>query len=188
MMPNITEISDEDIIALVRDNDVDAYGEIMSRYESKLTRYVVYLTHDPVAAGDIVQETFIKAYQNLQGFNPKYMFSSWIYRIAHNEAMNAVKRDRHIIHDLDVENVREAAYETTTIRDIDRSILKNDMQACLDSIELKYREVLMLQYYELMKYDEIADVLHIPPATVGVWAARGKAKLRALCEKKGVHV
>jgi RNA polymerase sigma-70 factor, ECF subfamily len=187
-MSKLTELSDEEIIALVRGDDVDAYGEIMVRYEAKLTRYVIYLIHDAMTASDIVQETFIKAYQNAQGFNPKYKFSSWIYRIAHNEAMNAVKRDKHITHDLDVEEVREAAYETTTIRDIDRSILKNDMQACLDSIELKYREVLMLQYYEHMKYDEIADVLHVPPATVGVWAARGKAKLRVLCEKKGVHV
>jgi len=187
-MRKITELSDEEIIALVRGDDVDAYGEIMARYESKLTRYVVYLIHDAMVANDVVQETFIKTYKNVQGFNPKYKFSSWIYRIAHNEAMNAIKMDKHITHDLDVEEVREAAYETTTIRDIDRSILKNDMQACLDSIDLKYREVLMLQYYEHMKYDEIADVLHVPPATVGVWAARGKSKLRVLCEKKGVHL
>lgn len=186
-MSQTTEIPDEDIVARVQGGDVEAYGDIMKRYEAKLTRYVVYLIHDAMAASDVVQETFIKAYQNIQGFNPKYKFSSWVYRIAHNEAMNAVKRDKHITHDLDVEEVREAAYETSTVRDIDRAILKDDMQACLDSIELKYREVLMLQYYEHMKYDQIADVLHVPTATVGVWAARGKAKLRKLCEKKGVR-
>lgn len=187
-MSQTTEIPDEDIVARVQGGDVEAYGDIMKRYEAKLTRYVVYLIHDAMAASDVVQETFIKAYQNIQGFNPKYKFSSWVYRIAHNEAMNAVKRDKHITHDLDVEEVREAAYETSTVRDIDRAILKDDMQACLDSIELKYREVLMLQYYEHMKYGEIADVLHVPPATVGVWAARGKARLRELCEKKGVRI
>lgn len=181
------DATDEDIVAQVIGGDIDAFGDIMQRYETRLVRYVVYLIHNEHAARDVVQESFIKAYQNLQGFNAKYKFSSWIYRIAHNEAMNAVKREKHLAHDIDVDEISEASYETSTIQDIDRTILQGDVKACLDSLELKYREVLMLQYYENMKYSEISDVLHIPESTVGVWAKRGKAILKHICEKKGVR-
>lgn len=186
-MQTFTNKPDEAIVALVTGGDVNAYGELMARYEQKLLRYVIYLIHDHAVAADVVQDTFIKSYQNLNGFNAKYKFSSWIYRIAHNEAMNAIKKDRHIAHDIDAETAKEASYESTIMRDIDNAILKNDMQLCLDKLDAKYREVLMLQYYENMKYSDIADILHIPVATVGVRATRAKAKLRVLCEQKGVH-
>jgi RNA polymerase sigma-70 factor (ECF subfamily) len=182
----LTESNDEDIVSQILHGDVDAFGALMQRYEPRLMRYVIYLIHDDAMASDVVQETFIKTYKNLHGFNSKYKFSSWIYRIAHNEAMNAIKHERKIVHDLDVEDIHEATYETNTIQDIDRAILQGDVKACLDNLPLKYREVLMLQYYEHMKYSEIADVMHMPPATVGVWAARGKAELKLICEQKGV--
>lgn len=181
-----TAPTDESLVALVVSGDVDAYGELMSRYEPRLMRYIMSLVHDHDAAADIVQETFIKTYQNLRGFDDAYKFSSWIYRIAHNEAMNAVRHERHISRDVDAS---EAAppYEPTTMQDIDQTILKGDVAACLDQLEPKYREVLMLQYYENMKYGEIADVLHVPPSTVGVWASRAKAKMQVICRKKGIQ-
>lgn len=181
-----TTPTDESLVALVVGGDVDSYGELMSRYEPRLMRYVVSLIHDHEAAADIVQETFIKTYQNLRGFDDAYKFSSWIYRIAHNEAMNVVRRERHISHDVDA-NETAPSYEPTTMHDIDQTILKDDVAACLDQLEPKYREVLMLQYYENMKYGEIADVLHVPPSTVGVWASRAKAKMQVICRKKGIQ-
>lgn len=180
------ERTDSEIVVLVIGGETEAFGDLMSRYEDKLLRYVIYLIHDQARAADVVQDTFIKAYQNLNGFKPKYKFSSWIYRIAHNEAINAIKKDRHLQHEPAIEELKEASYESTIVRDIDRAILKNDMQLCLNQLDAKYREVLMLQYYENMKYSEIADVLHVPTATVGVWASRAKQKLRQLCEQKGV--
>lgn len=178
---------DNTIVARVTAGDIDAYGLLMARYEQKLLRYVVYLIHDPAIAADAVQETFIKAYQNLRGFKPKYSFSSWIYRIAHNEAMNAIKKERHIQRDADTDTLADEGAEPSIIDEIDRAILQNDVKACLTQLDAKYKEVLMLQYYENMKYVEIADILHIPVATVGVRAARAKAKLRQLCEKQGVR-
>jgi RNA polymerase sigma-70 factor (ECF subfamily) len=185
-MSHNQEKSDEEIVAQIVRGDVDLFGEIMQRYEARLVRYVVYLIHNDAMASDVVQETFIKTYTNLQGFNAKYKFSSWIYRIVHNEAMNTIKREKHIVQDLDVETIHEATYETSTIEDIDRKILQGNVKACLDSLDLRYREVLMLQYYENMKYGEIADVLHMPASTVGVWASRGKVMLKRICEQKGV--
>lgn len=178
---------DEAVVARITAGDVDSYGVLMARYEQKLLRYVVYLLHDHVTAADVVQDTFIKAYQNLRSFKPKYKFSSWIYRIAHNEAMNAVKKERHIQRDADTEMLIDNDQDADIVHEIDTAIMREDLKACLVHLDSKYREVLMLQYYENMKYVEIADILHIPVATVGVRAARAKAKLRQLCEKQGVR-
>lgn len=183
----MAEPTDAELVKEIAEGATERFGELMGRYEAKLLRYVVYLIHDGTLAQDIVQETFIKTYRNLRGYNAKYKFSSWIYRIAHNETMSTVRKQRHIAEDVDIETIEGPSSESTVIREIDQAILSGNVQACLDALDPKYREVLMLQYYENMQYNEIADVLHVPPSTVGVWALRGKAMLKELCEEKGVR-
>lgn len=180
------QLSDTRIVDRVLRGNSDAYELLIERYESKLRRYVTYLIGDEMTSHDVVQETFIKAYQNLRSYKPKYKFSSWIYRIAHNEAMNAVKKRRFMTSD-DIETLSEVAYTPRPDEAIDRSILQAHVHGCLGELEPKYREVVQLVYFEHMKYDEVSDILHVPPSTVGVWLSRAKAKLRVLCHRKGVH-
>ncbi len=181
-----TVSSDEIIVAKVVKGEVDSYGELMSRYEQKLLRYVIYLARDQIVAADVVQDTFIKAYQNLRGFNNKYKFSSWIYRIAHNETMNAIKREKHLNLNIDVETLEDGK-ESDIIHDIDKSIMKRELADCMGRLKPKYREVLMLQYFEDMKYSEIADILQIPISTVGVRSARAKKAIKQICIERGVR-
>lgn len=177
--------ADESIVTRVVSGDNDAYAEILERYQAKLIRYVTFLIHNPTTAADIVQDTFIKAYKNLRGFNSKYKFSSWIYRIAHNEAMNAVKKNGRLT-DQDVNMMSDANYEHRMDELIDKEILKESVHGCLDKLDTKYREVMQLAYLEHMKYGEISDVLHIPTSTVGVQLSRAKSRLREICTKGGV--
>lgn len=179
------QASDEVVVALVTSGDIDAYATLMERYEHKLHRYVTYLIHDQTTASDVVQETFIKAYQNLRSFNQSYKFSSWIYRIAHNEAMNAVKKTRHL-SDTDITELPDSEYDAHMDELVDAGLLKERVHGCLEQLDPKYRAVVQLVYFEHMKYDEVSDVLHIPTSTVGVWLSRAKAKLKAICEQKGV--
>ncbi len=181
--PDTTE-SDASIVARITGGDIDAYGELMARYEPKLHRYVTYLIHDEMAAHDVVQETFIRTYQNLRGFNPAYKFSSWIYRIAHNQAMNAVKKFRH--HDGDIDELPDTAYDAALDASFDAALLRGHVQQCLDELDPKYRAVVHLIYFEHMKYDEVSDILHVPTSTVGVWLSRAKTRLKHICEQKGV--
>lgn len=176
--------SDEDVVELIVGGDVDAYEEIINRYEAKLRRYATFLLRDPATASDVVQDTFIKAYQNLQGFNLKYKFSSWIYRIAHNEAMNAIKKSKHTA--VDIDDLADLGYEPKTHEIIDQDILKEHVHGCLQKLEPKYREVIQLIYFENMKYEEASDVLHVPTSTVGVWLSRAKNQLKEFCRQKGV--
>lgn len=183
MMDNPEDSTDKAIVAKVVGGDVEAYAEIMARYQGKLHRYVAYLIHDQTTAYDVVQETFIKAYQNLQGFNPKYKFSSWIYRIAHNEAMNEVKKLRHMS---DIDELPDSGYDPHMDEQLDKDILKAHVQGCVSKLEPKYREVVQLVYFEHMKYEEVSEVLHIPASTVGVWLLRSKKMLKEICESRGV--
>ncbi len=185
-MNNSDVESDATLITRIIAGNAELYAEIMQRYESKLLRYVTYLIHDSNAARDVVQITFIKTYQNLQGFDTKYKFSSWIYRIAHNEAMNIIKSSSHYV-DEDINNLPEARYEPTTADAIDNEILTTNVHECVSRLEPKYREVIQLVYFERMKYEEASDVLHIPTSTVGVWLSRAKTRLKRICEQKEVR-
>jgi len=89
---DVAKLSDEELVRMVRTDDSELYEEIVKRYQDRLYRYLRYLTNQPDASEDILQEVFIKAYRNLFGFNTKKKFSSWIYRIAHNEGVNHLKR------------------------------------------------------------------------------------------------
>ncbi|NCU37581.1 RNA polymerase sigma factor [Candidatus Saccharibacteria bacterium] len=177
--------TDEDIVAHILGGDIDAYALLMQRYETKLHRYVTYLIHDPSAASDVVQDAFIKAYQNLQGFNSRYKFSSWIYRIAHNEAMNAVKKYRLQV-DKDVDEFADIEYDHNIGEAFDNELRKEHVHACLKELDAKYRDVIQLVYLEQLKYDEVSDILHIPTSTVGVRLSRAKARLKDICQQKGV--
>lgn len=181
------DVEDKNIVSKVIDGDIDAYEKIMSRYEAKLHRYVVYLIHNHTVADDVVQETFIKTYKSLRSFNSKYKFSSWIYRIAHNEAMNTVKKIRYSSGD-DINELPDIEYNQQIEKLVDNKIIKGHINDCLAKIDTKYREIVQLVYLEGMKYEEVSDILHIPSSTVGVWLSRAKKKLKDVCSKKGVEL
>ncbi len=178
-------ISDEMIVSQIVAGDTAQFEEIMQRYEARLLRYVVYLIHDEMTARDVVQETFIKTYQHLRGFNAKYKFSSWIYRIAHNEAMNAVKK-YHRETSTENEDFTDESYDIHMDEILDKEIVKDHVQTCLAKLQPKYREVIQLVYFEGMKYEDISDILQIPSSTVGVRLSRAKAKLKVICQQQGV--
>lgn len=157
----------------------------MQRYEPRLHRYVACLIHDPDMAHDVVQDTFIKAYRNLRSYSPKHSFSPWIYRIAHNEAMNLVKKERHS-RPTDATVFPDESYDAHLDELIDRSLIKEHVRSCLAQLDPKYREIVQLLYFEGMHYSDASDVLRIPPSTVGVRLMRAKTLLRAICRKKGV--
>ena len=160
-------ISDQELVAIIIQGDVEAYAEIISRYESKLTRYVTYLTHNSNLTTDIVQNTFIKAYQNLHSFNPRSTSSLHGYTGLHTTKRYAVKQTRFIGDD-DVNELPDKQYDHRIAEVVDSDILKKHVRACLSQLEPKYREVIQLVYFENLKYGEISDVLHVPIETVGV--------------------
>lgn len=88
----MNQLTDEQIVAAILNGDKDLYRNIIKRYEKKLLRYLRKFLSDPNDIEDILQVVFMKVYKNLYGFGPGKKFSSWIYRIAHNEAVNYLKK------------------------------------------------------------------------------------------------
>ncbi len=175
----MTERTDEQIAQEVQKGNGAAFGELIDRYNAKLLRYGHRFLREDDDVQDAVQETFIKAYANIQSFDIARRFSPWIYRIAHNEFVNALKKrgkETVSLSDFDTFFPHPVAKETA-----DDGAHAEELHHLLDGglakLDPKYREPLVLYYYEDLDYKEIADVLRIPVATVGVRLKRGKEAL-----------
>ncbi len=170
--------TDIDIVRKVKQGDAEAFGELMNRYEAKLTRYLGRFLHDDDAVTDVLQDVLVKAYINIQSFDESYTFSSWVYRIAHNEALNVLKKKKSTPFSwFDPEAlVPYFAYHDKTEENIDLEVLKKDIEQVLIKLPESYREILVLYFYEELSYKEISLVLKIPISSVGVRINRAKKK------------
>ncbi len=180
-LEDINKISDEDIVDKVRLKDRDFYAYIIDRYQNKLLRYVLNLVRDEDLAVDVVQETFIKAFVNLNGFDTKRKFSSWIYRIAHNEALNTIKKfKKEVLLSDEIEFESEENIES----DFEKKETREIVEECLKEMSLLYSEPLSLYYFEERTYEEISDILQIPMGTVAVRISRARILMKKICQRK----
>jgi RNA polymerase sigma-70 factor (ECF subfamily) len=172
------QIKDEQIVKSILDGDKELYREVIRRYENKLSRYLSKFLSNKDDIEDILQIVFIKAYKNLYGFDVNKKFSSWIYRITHNEAVNHLKKyksNRIALDDVEYKLIDEKADINI---EADRMFLKKDIEAVISSMDVKYREPLVLYFFEDLSYEEISDVLRIPKNTVGTLIMRGKKMIK----------
>lgn len=189
----IANLSDEALVAAVLQNP-DQYAEILRRYEAPLDRYMRRLgvaTRED--RQDVLQEVFIKAYRNLHGFDQNLSFSSWLYRITHNEAISwyrkrSVRPEGHLVGESDtilsfVEASGLAADSLATER-----LNATQLERALAALPGKYRDVLVLRFFEYKDYDEISDILKIPVGTVGTLLHRGKARLREQLSESNIDI
>jgi len=173
-------LTDEEIIEKTRTSDRDLYAVIVDRYQKKLIRYVNNLIKDEEKAVDVVQESFISAYINLNSFNIEKKFSSWIYRIAHNQAINLAKKHQKetpLLEDWDFKS------EDDIEKDFEEKETKERVEKCLKDIPLLYSEPLTLYYIDEKSYEEISDILRIPMGTVATRISRAKKIMKSICQK-----
>lgn len=183
-MKEIKSLSDEKLVDLVRSKDQELYTHIVNRYQEKLLRYTNYLVSDHQASQDIVQTTFIKAFQNLQGFNIKKKFSSWIYRIAHNESINAIKKNKKLVN-LEPGHWQQISSDQNIEEDFDKNQLKQMIKKSVEKLSMKYKAPLSLFFLEDRSYEEISDILKLPTGTVGTRINRGKKLLKKIVSQEG---
>jgi RNA polymerase sigma-70 factor (ECF subfamily) len=149
-----------------------------------LRRYARKFLNRQEDIDDLVQDVFIKSYTNIQSFDTTQRFSPWMYRIAHNPFVNELRRkDRQGFGVFDADTIfpQLAAKETADGAALSAEIEAN-MEALVGDLSVKYREVILLHYYESLSYQEISDVLRIPVTTVGVRMTRARQKLRSAYE------
>ena len=181
--------SDEEL-AYLSINDVNAFYSLIKRYESKIGRYINRMTGgNQDKSEDILQEIFIKVYRHLNSFDPKLKFSRWIYRIAHNEIINQHYKDKTHTTTVSLDDTDQLNLSAKLIYDEDihdayiYSETAKTVKKAIEELPLKYREVLILRFFEDKDYKEISDILRKPPGTVATLLNRAKIKFKKIARK-----
>jgi RNA polymerase sigma-70 factor (ECF subfamily) len=176
---NTSKLSDEAVVELVRKNDQELYSVLIKRYQKKLLRYANYLINDEDLAADSVEEAFIKAFINLNSFKTNMKFSSWLYRIVHNQAINLIQKNK-------LHQSTEQILELASPLDLEAEMISKEeikrAKKCLQKIPLLYREPLSLFYLEEKSYEEISDILRLPISSVGTRIRRAKILIKKICQ------
>ena len=131
-------------------------------------------------AEDILQDVFLKVYQNLNDFDSDLKFSSWIYRIAHNQTISNHRKLKSRPQEISIDEsaFNNFASNLDLEKDVDRVVLKKTVGAILMKMDDKYREALVLRFMEDKSYQEISDILKKPIGTVAVLIRRAKDQFK----------
>lgn len=162
-----------------------AYQALMEKYRAALRRHIARLVHNPSDLDDLVQETFIKAFTALSTYSTEYAFSTWLYKIATNHAIDYLRRQK--LKTLSLDDPIQAK-EGTLPRELadttyfpDRHIVEDQqrmlLQEALDALPEKYRRVIIMRHQQEKSYEEIAAALHLPLGTVKAHIFRARRLL-----------
>lgn len=167
------EVEDRDLVLRARKGQVEAYNALITRWESKIYNYLLRLTGHAEDAMDLSQDVFLKAYQSLGKLEDVSRFSAWLYRIAHNEAMSHLRRQRP------EEELTELAPRPSGPRmaPVEVTIA---VEAALGRLPADQREAVLLKVYEGFKFDEIAEILETPASTIKSRVYTGLESLKTL--------
>jgi len=172
--------------------DKNKFAILVERYEQRLLRYIKRLTgHLNDQAEDILQEVFIKIYRNLNNFDTSLKFSSWAYRITHNESINHIRKKKETTpietDDAETANLINILESDTNIEEeASQKELAAKIRSIIRKLPKKYRDVIILYYLEDKDYQEISDILKKPKATVGTLLSRAKVKFKQLAHKHDI--
>jgi RNA polymerase sigma-70 factor, ECF subfamily len=172
--------ADHDVIARVLQGDRNAFGSLISRYSDPLYRHALGMTGSPDVAEDILQASFIKAYQHLAEVHGR--FDAWIFRIVANGCKDWLKNIRRT--HLSYEEDDQPSSFATPDEDLDRTELRSDLDRALQSLAPSLREAFVMKHVEGRSYEEMADLLGTTVGALKMRVHRAREALQALLEEK----
>jgi len=173
----------------LRSHDIEAIAGLMEQYRHRLYRYLMRLVWEPSIADDLFQQTWLRTMEHIQSYDPRRSFEGWLFAIAHNLAIDHLRRLRP-------ESLDEQAFSAETKSDRTRSADPGALDQLLSrekaglvlramaDLPVAFREALTLHFEEEMKLKGIADVLGLPIATAKTRVHRALKALRQSMEKK----
>ena len=182
--------TDHDLIALARTGSEKAYRELLDRYQRPVFSLVYRMVRDRELAEDLAQETFVKVFNHLDRFNPKYKFSSWIFKIASNLAIDTLRKREPVTVSLDGSRHAETAEEIESTRItveskdenpeefLEAKELGQEIERAIGLLRADYRTAILLRHVEGRSYEEIAEVMGVPLGTVKSFIHRARGELR----------
>lgn len=175
-------LSDAELVKLSLE-DQNNFLYLVDRYKGKLLNYIRRLTNvNDDDAEDILQDVFIKVYLNLNDFNADLKFSSWIYRITHNQVISSHRKLKARPEGYAVDIEDKAALNLAADIDIaagaDLTIMKQNITKVLKGLDQKYRDILVLKFLEERNYQEISDIIRKPAGTVASMINKAKSEFK----------
>ncbi|MGH7577807.1 MAG: RNA polymerase sigma factor [Longimicrobiales bacterium] len=188
------KLSDQEVIEHARRGRQSAFRALIGRYERPVFSLIYRLVRDRERAEDLAQDTFIKVLNHLDRYDPSYKFSSWIFKIAHNTALDHLRRKQpevlsihgspHARTDDEVEATAltpvsddETPEEFTASRE-----LGTEIERAIGTLRPEYRTAIILCHVEGRPYDEIAQIMDVPLGTVKTFIHRARNELRKQLE------
>lgn len=188
---NIKSFTDIELIAKAIGGREDGFEELVRRYQRPITSYVYRMLGDYDASLDVTQEVFIKVYNSLERYSSDYKFSTWLYRIAHNAAIDYMRRNSHVSQSLESENA-DGAYQLqiesknpTPEQERERTEWRNEIDAVVKCLPTAYRELILLRHSQDLSYDEIAEITELPLGTVKNRLFRAREMMREMFIERG---
>ena len=170
----VQEEADEALVARCRNGDGGGFATLVGRYERPVFNLAFRMLGDREDARDVAQTAFLKALENLDRFDSRYRFFSWLYRIAMNEALDLIGRRARLTELTDVH-----AADDDILGDLTAADLGARVRGALDDLSPDHRAVLVLRHYQDLSYEQIAEVLELPDSTVKSRLYEARERLRA---------
>jgi len=184
----INNLSDKEIIKKSLKN-IDYFSYIYDRYEKKLIWYILRISSFSLTeAEEVLQEAFVKAWQNLNEFNGTLKFSSWIYRIVHNTTITEWKKTqskgKNKRQEFDEELFKNLPSKLEIKKELYQKLNEKNIRKVLSLMPEKYSEVLILKFLEEKDYKEISDILKKPSGSVATLINRAKKSFRQTTKRE----
>ena len=174
-------LTDDELVQEIKKGSRKAFSEIVKRHQKSLLRMSLRFVKDLDVAEDIVQESFIKAYEKLNAFEGRSSFKSWLFQIAVNTAKNKLRERKRITTDIDsVQLAVGAVAETSLVY----TALSQEIQDEIDRLPTKQRTALILRVYEDLSFKEIADIMECPYDTAKANYRHALMKLKDSFEQR----
>ena len=178
-------LTDERLVELALDGDEEAFGLLVRRYQRRLTAFLSQLVGDLELARELSQEAFVRAWSALSRFDPRYRFSTWLFRIAHNLGIDQLRRRRLktvSLYRTDAEGDEVEVVAPDTEKDplghLENHALASELRQVIDELRPEYRELVLLRHFAGLSYQEIADFKEMPLGTVKNKLFRAHSVLR----------
>lgn len=191
---DLPNLPDADVVALAKEGREAAFRELVRRYERPVFSLVYRLVRDRDTAEDLAQETFVKVLNNIERYRPEFKFSSWLFKIANNVAIDHLRKRSLDTVSLDgsrwatstdemqATSVRAVDTSQSALEELESRELGGAIERAIGSLRPEYRACILLRHVEDRSYEEIAATLDLPLGTVKTYIHRARHELRKALE------
>jgi RNA polymerase sigma-70 factor, ECF subfamily len=188
---SIHQLTDGELITNAISGRADGFDELVRRYQRPIVGYIFRMLGDYDAALDVTQEVFIKVYNSLTKYSTEYKFSTWLYRIAHNAAVDHMRRNAVTPQSIEAENA-DGTYQLqlesrrpSPERDQELNEWRSEIDSVVRALPAAYRDLILLRHSRDLSYDEIAEVTGLPLGTVKNRLFRAREMMREILIERG---